>query len=243
MDDDQLELARQVHYAFLPEDYADDQIEVTVTAVPHSGLGGDYCGIVPLPGGKVALTQCDATGHDVASALFAARINTYVLSRLARIQEPCRLVESLNGFLAKRMGGTNMQATFCAAILDPQAGSWDFAGAGQPPAIHNRAATEDTDLVKSQTVMVGIFDSLRVPCSATRSDFAVGDRILLFTDGLFEARDADGVLFGLDRLQACVVENAHLEGRAFNEALFRSATAHGAGDLGDDALLITARRR
>ena len=41
MNDDQLKLARQVHYAFLPEDYADDQIEVTVTAVPHSGLGGD----------------------------------------------------------------------------------------------------------------------------------------------------------------------------------------------------------
>jgi len=240
MSDAQLELARQVHYAFLPSEYADDHIEVTVTAVPYSGLGGDYCGVVPLSDGKVALTACDATGHDVASALFAARINTYVLSRVAT-QEPRRLIESLNGFLAARMGSTNMQATLCAAILDPEAACWDFTGAGHPAAIHYRAETMDTVRVKSQTALLGVFDTLQ--CTTTRSDFEVGDRILLFTDGLVETRDAEGAMFGLDRLQACVVEHAELSGRAFNDAIFAAACAHGVSDLEDDALLVTAKRR
>lgn len=243
MDGAQLELARQVHYAFLPQDYADEHLQVSVTAAPHAGLGGDYCGIVPLPDEKVALTMCDATGHDIASALFAARINTYVLGQLVRTQQPCGLIESLNEFLAKRMGDTNMQATFCAAILDPRAASWEFAGAGHPPAIHFRARHNDTVLVKSQTTMVGIFETLRVPCHPTPSTLEKGDRILLFTDGLTDARDATGAIFGLDRLQDCVLEHAGLAGPEFNEALFAAARAHGDDDLGDDALLMTATRR
>ena len=239
----QLALARQVHYAFLPESYADDSLKVTVTAEPHGDLGGDYCGIVPLPDGKLALTVCDATGHDVASALFAARINTYVLSRMARSPKPCELVESLNHFLATRMGDTNMHATFCLALLDTAEGLWEFVGAGHPPAIHYRAASQDTVLVMSQTVMLGISESLHLPCSPTHTEFAPGDKILLMTDGLMDARDEKGALFGLDRLCALVVENAGSSGLAFNETLFAAARAHGDGDLGDDALLVTAERR
>ena len=72
----ELELARRVHYAFLPESYQDENLDVAVIAEPLLDLGGDYCGIVQLPEGRVALTMCDATGHDIASALFASRINT-----------------------------------------------------------------------------------------------------------------------------------------------------------------------
>lgn len=76
MDDAPLELARQVHSVLAPEGYEDENVQVRVSTVPHGALGGDDCGIVPLPGEKAALTACDATGHDIASALFAARINT-----------------------------------------------------------------------------------------------------------------------------------------------------------------------
>lgn len=240
MNDDQLERARQVHYAFLPEGHADEDVEVCVTVMPHGDLGGDYCGIVPLAEGKVALTVCDATGHDVAAALFAARVNTHVLSHLMRMQKPCELVESLNEFLARRMGSANMHATFCAAVLDPRSGYWDFAGAGHPPAIHFRAKTAEATLVKSQTVMVGIYDSLPIPASTTRSDVAVGDRILLFTDGLTEARNAAGEMFGLERMCAWVVQHADLKGAAFGDALFAAVGAHAAGAFEDDALLVTA---
>lgn len=80
MDEAELERARRVHYAFLPERYEDETLEVAVRAVPHGGIGGDYCGIEPLTEGRIALTVSDATGHDIASALFAARINTYVVA-------------------------------------------------------------------------------------------------------------------------------------------------------------------
>lgn len=91
--------------------------------------------------------------------------------------------------------------------------------------------------------MLGVFDALRVPCDPTRSSLGAGDRILLITDGLIEVRNAEGDTLGLDRLRACVVEHAGLLGKAFNEAVFAAALAHGAGGLEDDALLVSARRR
>ena len=243
IDESELELARQVHYAFLPETYEDEGIEVTVTAVPHQGLGGDYCGIVPLPEGRVALTMCDATGHGLASALYAARVNTYVLALATRTPEPSLLIESLNDFLFRRMSGANMHATFCAVIMDAGARTWSFAGAGHPPAIHYRAATRDTVLIKSTTPMLGAFETLPMPPLTTTCELAPGDRILLLTDGLIDARNADEELFGLERLQACVVKNAELTLSSFHEALLTAATAHGRGALGDDALLLSVRSK
>jgi sigma-B regulation protein RsbU (phosphoserine phosphatase) len=243
MHESELELARRVHYAFLPEAYHDECLDVAVTSEPLLGLGGDYCGIVQLPEGRVALTMSDATGHGLASALFASRINTYVLSRLTRTVEPCRLIQRLNRFLFERMRGAGMHATFCVAVIDPRAGRWDFAGAGHPPAIHYRAATRDTVLVASQTTLVGVFETLPLPCETTTSALADGDRILLTTDGLLDARTEGGEPFGLDRLRAVVVEHAERTGAELNDALFAAARTYGGGALGDDALLMTAALR
>ncbi len=235
----ELTLARQVHYAFLPAGYEDEHLAVTVTAEPSVELGGDYCGILQLPDGRVALAMCDATGHSLASALFAARVNTYVLSQAALMSTPAQLLLSLNGFLNQRLQGTNMSATFCLAVVDPRTGEWSFTGAGHPPAIHYRAATGDTVLLKSSTQMLGVFETLPTQPRTITSELESGDRVLLFTDGLIDARNAAGELFGLERLQACVVEHAGLTGRAFHEALLGAALAHGQGDLGDDALLLS----
>lgn len=243
MDESELELARQVHYAFLPQGYEDEHLEVTVTAVPHQGLGGDYCGIVPLPGGRVALTMCDATGHDLAAALFAARVNTYVLSRVTRTPDPSQLISSLNEFLFRRLRDVNMYATFCAVIMDPRAGTWSFAGAGHPPAVHFRAATGDTVLLKSTAPMLGVLEDLPSPPVTTTREFARGDRILLFTDGLIDARNSDEELFGLDRLQACISQYAGLARTSLHESLLAAATAHGEGTLDDDALLLSVTSR
>jgi sigma-B regulation protein RsbU (phosphoserine phosphatase) len=79
---DEMKLAARVHYSFLPEHYEDDWLDVTTRLTPKSELGGDYCSVIPLGGQRFAVCICDAVGHGVAAALYAARINTFVLSNI-----------------------------------------------------------------------------------------------------------------------------------------------------------------
>ena len=91
--------------------------------------------------------------------------------------------------------------------------------------------------------MLGAFETLPTPPRTMTSELAPGDRILLLTDGVIDARNADEELFGLERLQACVVENAERPLTASHEALLTAATAHGRGSPGDDALLLSVRSK
>ena len=92
---DDLKLAARVHYSFLPEHYEDDWLDVTTRLTPKSVLGGDYCSVIPLGGQRFAACICDAVGHGVASALYAARINTFVLSNILQGHDPCELISAL----------------------------------------------------------------------------------------------------------------------------------------------------
>jgi serine phosphatase RsbU (regulator of sigma subunit) len=71
----ELEKAAAVHYSFLPESFSNDFLDIAVYSRPFSKIGGDYYSIFPIDARRLILCMCDATGHDVASALFAARIN------------------------------------------------------------------------------------------------------------------------------------------------------------------------
>ncbi|MEE8525140.1 MAG: SpoIIE family protein phosphatase [Thermoanaerobaculia bacterium] len=97
--DSDIELARRVHYGFLPQVFSNDTLDIAVAVLPHEDLGGDYCSIFPVADERVVVCLCDAVGHGLASALFAARVNTYVLTHARESPHPCALIESLNEFV------------------------------------------------------------------------------------------------------------------------------------------------
>ena len=82
MTQDKIEFAANVHYGFLPDRFSNDMLDVAVKARPWKGIGGDYCSVFPVDDSHLVLCFCDAVGHGLASALFAARINTFILSHM-----------------------------------------------------------------------------------------------------------------------------------------------------------------
>jgi len=132
---DELQLAARVHYSFLPEHYEDDRLEVVTRLTPKAVLGGDYCSVIPLGGGRFAACICDAVGHGIASALYAARINTFVLTNILQGHDPCELVSALNEFLCCRLIESGMYASFFVVLLDTGTMEMRYAGAGHPAAL------------------------------------------------------------------------------------------------------------
>lgn len=73
-----IQLAEKVPYDFLPEGYEDDRVAVASTLRSLIAIRGNFCSIVSLDDYHLLVCTCDALGHGVSAALFAARINTYV---------------------------------------------------------------------------------------------------------------------------------------------------------------------
>ena len=115
--------------------------DIAVAVLPQKKIGGDYCSILPVGDDRVIVGITDAVGHGLASALFAARVNTYVLTHAHDSPHPCTLIDSLNEFLCEHLPFSEVFATFFSAFFETRERVILFAGAGHPPALHYESAS------------------------------------------------------------------------------------------------------
>ena len=239
MPQDDIELAAAVHYSFLPGPYINDWLDVAVHIRPHGVIGGDYCSIFPLSEQRLVLCMCDAVGHGVAAALFASRINSFVLANAYRVADPCALVVALNAFLCQRLSITGMYASFFTLFVDLENMVCEFAGAAHPPAIYHDRRDNRCELLNSETTLLGLEDPLPVACHTGRHALHSGDRIILYTDGLIEAKNGRAQQFGQAGLTAFASGHSALGGNEFNRQLIETVEAYAGHGINDDILLMT----
>jgi phosphoserine phosphatase RsbU/P len=98
-----LETAARIHYSFLPESVRTEKIDLAIRHRPVQTLGGDYCSAFWITENRLAVCMCDVVGHGVASALYAARVNTFVLAHARMVTHPCELIIRLNQFLLDKL--------------------------------------------------------------------------------------------------------------------------------------------
>jgi len=233
------EKAARVHYSFLPDFFSNDFLDIAVHSQPFSKIGGDFCSIFPVDGRRLVLCMCDATGHDVAAALFAARINTHVLTHAADFKHPGILIDTLNQFLCHRLSHTGIYASLYAIFIDMEHASMAYAGAGHPPALHYQALTGETCLLKSETTFVGIEHPLLVSCSVNRRCLAAGDKVVLYTDGISEAMDKQGKMFGVQGIKRVLNTHHNSSSAEFNNAVVNELMRDGGYAIEDDIMLMS----
>lgn len=233
-----LELAAKVHYSFLPEDYEDNRVSISVTLRPLYPIGGDYCSILWLDENRCLISTCDAVGHGISAALFAARINTYVLTHAHSVPSTCDLVNGLNSYLCKRLGETGIYTSFYALLLDFKTELMTFTGAAHPPILQFEPGGLACREWPSIVTYLGITDPMPLVCGSNQVSLQSGHRFLLYSDGLIEAQRADEQLFGTDRLSSAVIDNSELSGQTLNQALLEQAESFTASGFSDDVLLM-----
>lgn len=234
-----LQLAARVHYSFLPEDYEDDRLNIAVTMLPLHPIGGDYCSIIPLGKERILVSLCDAVGHDVAAALFAARINTYVLTHARADMVPCDLVAGLNTYLCRHLAETGMFATFFALLLDFESGSMTLSGAAHPPVLQFQKDQNKCKEWPSIATFLGIDDPMPLLCGSERLNLSSGDRFLLYSDGLIEVEDAKLQAFGMEGLSRTLMTHQNLSGQELNQAILKQAEHYADDGFSDDLLLMS----
>ncbi len=234
-----LQMAAQVHYAFLPDDYEDERLSIATTLRPLRAIGGDFCSILPLGKNHILTCICDAVGHDVAAALFASRINSYVLTHARADLLPCELVAGLNAYLCKRLASTGMYATFYALLFDFESGCMNLAGAAHPPVLQLEKGQDMCREWPSGTTFLGIEDPMPVVCGSEYLRLSAGDRFLIYSDGLIEVDNVAGRAFGVEGLSGSFRAQRNLSGQALNKAILQQAESYAAEGFKDDVLLMS----
>ena len=164
-------------------------------------VGGDFYDYVELPDGQFCLVIGDVSDKGVHAALFMARVITMVRSVCAFHHEPDQIMSAVNVELSQN-NDTCMFATVCVAVIDVRFGTLRFASAGHDPAILLRASGEAAFLEQETGTPVGLDEDTEYP--VTKCRMRPGDVLILYTDGVTEATNANQEMFEENRLLSVV---------------------------------------
>jgi len=194
---DELEVARELQAALLPQDMP----IVPGWSVAHSyrtanEVGGDYYDLLRLQDGRIALVVGDASGHGMAAGLVMAIANATLKTALDLDPSPERVAALLN----RAIGRIGTKRTFMSvfyALLDPATGSMEYVCVGHPFPFIRRQDGRIEEL-GCGGLPLGMRESL--PLESRTIDLQPGDLLAFYTDGLAEAVDASGRAFGYDMI-------------------------------------------
>lgn len=172
---------------------------------PGDGPSGDFQLVAAGPGDSTTIVLGDAMGHGAAAAPRAAAIRAALAGLAPSVGDPAELLEHANGLLLDEAAAVLEFASAVCVNLDPARGRGSLALAGHPAPL---ALPGGEEMACAPGLLLGIEPGI----DARTEPFALtpGMGILLFTDGLVEARPAGvpawGSLFGLDRVRAALAE-------------------------------------
>ncbi len=200
-------------------------------------MGGDYYEVLRLPDGRAALMVGDATGHGMASGLVMAIANATLKTALDLDPDPSRVAALLNRTLC-RTGTRRTFMTVFYALLAPATGDLVSFCAGHPFPLLRRAGGQVEELGRGG-LPLGVHQELAPEPLATA--LAPGDLLVLYTDGLAEAVNAQDEAFGYDRIEALVRPGG--KPQEVHDRILAAFDAHvGEEPLRDDLTLLVVAR-
>src|SRR5918994_892896 len=235
----ELQVARSIQQASLPNDVPTlEGWEIIHHYQPAREVGGDFYDFLELSNGHLGLLVGDATSKGVPAALVMASTRS-MLRAVARASEysPGEVLSRVNDSLVTDIP-PNMFVTCFYCILDPENGSLRYANAGHDlPYLHRNGDTEE---LRARGMPLGLIPSMEYEEKEIALD--AGEAALFYTDGLVEAHDSRGEMFGFPRLRELVAEQGK-QGSLETFLLEELERFTGEGwEQEDDITLLTLRR-
>jgi predicted ester cyclase len=236
-----LRVARSIQQASLPKEVPKlEGWKITPYYQPAREVGGDFYDFHLLSEGRLGLVVGDATDKGVPAALVMSTTcgMLQAVSQTLDSFSPGEVLERVNDTLLSRIP-VNMFVTCFYAILEPESGSLTYANAGHdlPYLWHGSGEAEE---LRARGMPLGLMPGM----SYEEKEIVLepGNRVLLYSDGLVEAHDPLGEMFGFPRLRALVAQHAE-EGSPADLLLEELYSFVGEGwEQEDDITLLTLRR-
>ena len=211
-------------------------LELASSWRPANGVGGDCFDMLTFGTGAMGVYIADVAGKGVPAALLMSNLQAAVRAFAHEGAAPGSVATSVNRLLCRNMASGRF-VTFCYARIDVAAGTLTYANAGHNPPLLVRATGAIDKLSPGGTVL-GVFDE----STYEQGDFVLrpGDRLILYTDGITEGRNAAGEEFGEEGIAASASQHRALGADGMLAAMLQDIEAFNLGVYEDDATLIVA---
>jgi sigma-B regulation protein RsbU (phosphoserine phosphatase) len=241
-----LERSREIQMGMLPDrPLSTEWVEVAGHCAPAGAVGGDFYDVLPFAGGDVGVIVLDVTGHGFYSGLFVAMAKSGLHAQARVDHRPEEVMAAMRRTLSLSLE-RHMLMSCAYALAEPRRAMLRYANAGHPHPLIYRHATRAIETLEVIDPILGVDEVDATAYGCLEVPWHAGDLLVLYSDGITEARDPDDRLFGTQRLR-CVLartmaEDPDRSAAAVCETLLETVCAHtGAMPADDDVTLVVMR--
>ncbi len=233
----ELEIARDMQQRLLPS--APPRLpglDVVGASFPANDVGGDYYDFLQLDAHRLAVAIGDVAGHGISSGLLMALAKGGLHNQVRSNTHPSAVMAAMNQLIAVS-GSKRDLMTMIYGVIDTTTRTIALANAGHPPAYHYHTDTGIVEALEHGTYPLGVRHNSHYPTRCVT--YRPGDTVVFYTDGLVEARNADGEAFGFERLETLLAHHGNGSAAALQTAILAALRAF-LGELtaGDDFTLV-----
>jgi serine phosphatase RsbU (regulator of sigma subunit) len=233
-------LARDIQIGLLPDrpPWNDEEIAVYARSIPAYEVGGDFYSYLAMSEGRAAIAIGDISGKGVGAALLMALTSSAVESQGRQVEHPAQVLTALNNLLAPRLRANHMNAALLFVVIDPRARTLRVANAGMISPL--LVTAHGSRFIEVGGLPLGSFVGALYHEEVVSYD--PGDALLLVSDGVVEAHDADNQLFGFERLEETIAQARPGDVRELVELVLERVQEHmGDTEQHDDITIVAVR--
>lgn len=238
----ELETARQIQLSILPSEIPKmEGLDIAARYVPMTSVAGDFYDFIVLDERHIGILVADVSGHGMPAALIASMLKIALSAEVAHVADPARVLLGLNQALCGKFQHHFVTAAYL--YLDMEKQTLTYAGAGHPPLLL-WGDSEGVRSVEENGLFLGKFSfatytSVELPLRAA-------DRILLYTDGIPETANPEGVEFGADCFKRFLERDQSVSADRFADSLIEEMlrwSERGLADMDDDITIVAIQVR
>jgi phosphoserine phosphatase RsbU/P len=235
-----LSLARELQGRLLPQTNPKlAHLDVAAKFVPARAIGGDLYDFIPYSMSRLGLVIGDVSGKGAPAAIYAALVSGIIRSHAPIEPAPSEMLSAVNLSLAER----RIEAQFVSiiyALWDDEHRTLTVSNSGLPRPIYVHGGKNE--VIEATGLPLGLFDEAEY--DEFQFKMKPGDMFVFFSDGILDARNRKGDLFGRGRVEKIVSECVDKSAQCVVDSLFKAAAEHSAGvETFDDQTVVAIRVR
>lgn len=236
----EFQTAREVQMALMPISAINtERFDLVAHSLPCRYVAGDFYDLIKLPNGVVSMTLADVSGKGISAALLASVAQGVIEAQFSSDHTPAEVAGTLNRVIVSRSDASRFITMF-SALLDNE-GNLAWVNAGHNPPILARRDGRTEELA-TKSLVIGAFDFAEYRVSHTKLES--GDVVFCFTDGVTEAANTSGEIFGDERLLELIRKSVHSTAEQIRDLVLEEIVYFTSGlPQGDDVTVIALKMK